>query len=133
MIRPQFRAFICGSAAWMAWKLDERLIAMTASQRSAGNVSIGAVCWMPALLTRMSTRAERRRSRPRTSSWICGGLEMSAPLRADLDPELVGEAAPDRLDRARVAEAVQHDVRALGGERARDPEPDAAGGAGDEC
>src|SRR6184192_1839627 len=55
-VRPQPRCFICGSTALMVWKLADRLTASTASQRSSGNSSIGATCWMPALFTTMSTR-----------------------------------------------------------------------------
>ena len=55
MMRPHLRAFMPGSAARMAWKAADRLMAMIASHFSIGNSSIGATCWMPALLTRMST------------------------------------------------------------------------------
>ena len=64
MMRPQPRRFIPGSAALMAWKLEEKLIAMIASHFASGNSSIGATCWMPALFTRMSHAAERRLGRP---------------------------------------------------------------------
>src|SRR5215469_119710 len=60
MMRPQLRRFICGITARMAWKLDDRLIAMIASHFSTGKSSIGAVCWIPALFTRMSTRPNLR-------------------------------------------------------------------------
>src|SRR5271154_5257290 len=55
MMRPHLRAFMPGTAARIAWNAAERLIAMMASHFSIGNSSIGATCWMPALLTRMST------------------------------------------------------------------------------
>ncbi len=54
-IRPQFFAFIEGSAQRVAWKTADRFNAITASQRSVGKVSTGETCWMPALFTRMST------------------------------------------------------------------------------
>ena len=79
MMRPQLRPFIWGSAARIAWKSAERLMAITASQRSAGNSSTGDVCWMPALFTRMSTVPNSRVANaimPRISA----GLDMSAPL-----------------------------------------------------
>ena len=52
--------------------------AMMASQRSVGKLSIGETCWMPALLTRMST-APKSASQRRTMSSISAGLLMSAP------------------------------------------------------
>ena len=55
MMRPQPRFFMPGTAARMAWKADDRLIAMIASHFSIGKSSIGETNWMPALLTRMST------------------------------------------------------------------------------
>ena len=76
-MRPQPRARMPGSAAATAWKAAERLIAITASQRSAGNASIGSTCWMPALLTRTSTRPNRR-SAVAIRSRISSGLVMSA-------------------------------------------------------
>ena len=42
----------------------------------------------------------------------------------------VGERGPLPLDLRRIAEPVQHDIDALGGERGRDPEPDPARRAG---
>ena len=56
MMRPQFAAFIAGSARREAWKALDRLMAMMASHFSGGKSSTGATCWMPALFTRMSTR-----------------------------------------------------------------------------
>ena len=48
-----------GSAWRMAWNAAERLSAITASQRSGGKSSTAATCWMPALLTRMSSAPKR--------------------------------------------------------------------------
>ncbi len=76
--RPQLRARMPGSAMRMAWNAEVRLMAMIASQRSTGNSCTGATCWMPALLTRMSTRPNSR-SHVRTMSSISSGLLMSAP------------------------------------------------------
>ena len=45
--------------ARVAWNAADRLIAMIASHFSGGNDSIGATCWIPALLTRMSTLPNR--------------------------------------------------------------------------
>jgi hypothetical protein len=55
MIRPQPFFFMPGTAARMAWKAEDRLIAMIWSHFSTGNSSIGETNWMPALLTRTST------------------------------------------------------------------------------
>jgi hypothetical protein len=44
-----------GRAARVAWKTDDRLIAMMASHFSTGKLSTGETCWMPALLTSTST------------------------------------------------------------------------------
>ena len=44
---------------------------------------------------------------------------------------LLGEPGAQPLDLGRIAEPVQHDVAALGGERAGDAEPDPAGRTGD--
>ena len=78
MIRPHFFRFIAGSAARIAWKVAERLMAMIWSHFSTGNSSIGATCWMPALLTRMSTAPEPV-SASAIIAAISAGLVMSAP------------------------------------------------------
>ena len=84
---------------------------------------------MPALLTRMSTPPNSATA-ARTIAWISAGFEMSAPLKPTFT--LNSSARPRRLlDGGGVAEAVEHHVRALGGERTRDAEPNAARGAGD--
>jgi len=44
-----------GTAALVAWKAEVRLMAMIWSHLSVGKSSIGATCWMPALLIRMSS------------------------------------------------------------------------------
>ncbi len=49
-----------------------------------------------------------------------------------LHPELGADVGVQLLDLLGVAEAVEHDVGALFGQRARDPEPDARGRTGDE-
>ena len=77
MMRPQRRAFIAGSTSRVVWKAELRLMAITASQRSTGNSSIGATCWMPALLTRMSTPPISI-SQYLTRAAISSGLLMSA-------------------------------------------------------
>ena len=55
MMRPQFFAFMPGRARRVVWKAEVRLMAMMASHFSTGKSSTGDTCWMPALLTRMST------------------------------------------------------------------------------
>src|ERR1700722_10604907 len=77
MMRPHLRAFMPGTAARMAWKAAERLMAMIWSHFAIGNSSIGATCWMPALLTRMST-APKLCSAVLIMSAISAGLVMSA-------------------------------------------------------
>ncbi len=78
MMRPQPFSRIPGIAARMAWNTAERLIAITASQRSGGKSSILAVYWMPALLTRMSS-APCSRCVFRTSASTSDGRDKSAP------------------------------------------------------
>ena len=78
MMRPKPCFFMYGSAAAVPWNTADRFSAMMASHFSTGKSSIGAVCWMPALLTRMSMRPSWRTAlsiRPRTAS----PLDRSAP------------------------------------------------------
>ena len=110
MIRPQLRAFMCGSAARMAWNAAERLIAMTASHFSTGNSSTGATCWMPALFTRMSTPPELAR-RLRHHRRDLGGLRHVGGAVVDLHLVLRPELGDELVDLRRVAEAVQHHVQ----------------------
>src|SRR3974390_3524321 len=77
MIRPQPRFFMPGTAARMAWKADDRLMAMIAFHLSIGNSSIGETNWMPALLTSTSTEPKLF-SPSATISAISGGLLISA-------------------------------------------------------
>ena len=79
MIRPQPRRFIPGMAACMPKNTADRLMAMIASHRSAGKSSMLATCWMPALLTRMST-APSVFSASAIMPAIWSGLDMSAGL-----------------------------------------------------
>ena len=78
MMRPQLASRIAGMASRVVWKALVRLMAITASQRSTGKSSTLATCWMPALLTRMSTRPNLAAANFIMSS-ICAGLLMSAP------------------------------------------------------
>jgi len=77
-MRPQLRCCIAGSAQRVAWNAADRLIAITASQRSVGKRSTGATCWIPALFTRMSTAAPRPAILANIAS-ISAGFERSAP------------------------------------------------------
>ena len=77
MIRPQPLAFIPGITARVAWNAADRLIARIASHFAGGNSSIGATCWMPALLTRMSTPPSIA-ARAATMPTISSGRLMSA-------------------------------------------------------
>src|SRR5215510_8754157 len=54
MMRPQPFSFMAGTARRIAWNAPDRLMARMASHFSTGNSSIGATCWMPALLTMIS-------------------------------------------------------------------------------
>ena len=78
MIRPQPRSRIPGMAACMAWKAADKLSAMIASQRSVGNSWMGAVNWMPALLTRMSGLPSASRVRATRASTASARIR-SAP------------------------------------------------------
>lgn len=68
---------MCGTAARIMCQADDRLMAMIASNFSTGNSSIGATCWMPALLTMMSTEPNSAAVRS-TIAAISSGLVMSA-------------------------------------------------------
>ena len=78
MMRPQPFFFMPGSACRMVWKFETRLMAMIASHLSGGNSSIGATCWMPALLTRISTAPNSAAAFFIIASMVAG-LVMSAP------------------------------------------------------
>ncbi|MND04669.1 hypothetical protein D3C83_250430 [compost metagenome] len=60
------------------WNDATRLIAMIAFHFSTGNSSIGATCWMPALLTRMSTAPNSATAFRIIDSMVFGRV-MSAP------------------------------------------------------
>ncbi|MEY3272820.1 MAG: hypothetical protein RLZZ341_1721 [Pseudomonadota bacterium] len=77
-MRPQLRARMAGMARRLVWKALDRLMAMIASQRSTGKSSTLATCWMPALLTRMSTPPAASAAKAIMAS-ISAGLLMSAP------------------------------------------------------
>jgi hypothetical protein len=55
MMRPCPRSYIFGSAARMSRKGDSTMSRRMRLNFAGSNSSIGATCWMPALLTRMST------------------------------------------------------------------------------
>src|SRR3712207_293342 len=123
-ILPQRRARIPGTAALVAWKAAERLMARTASHLSSGNSSMRATCWMPALLTRMST-AELFGRLPDHPPDLGRLRHVGARVRHP-DAVPLHEIPADLLDLAGVAEAVQHHVGAGAGQRVGDAEPDAA-------
>ena len=79
MMRPHFCAFIPGTAARIAWNAAVRLMAMIKSHFSGGKSSTGETCWMPALLTRMSTDPILCWASAIIAA-ISGPLAMSAPL-----------------------------------------------------
>ena len=95
---------------------------MTAFQRSSAKSSTGAVCWMPALLTRISTRPSLARR------LADHGVDLRAStvgaIEDDAHTELLRERASELFDLARIAESVQHDVRAARPRaRGRSPRP----------
>ncbi len=92
MIRPQPFAVMPGIAACMQWNGADRFSAITASHFSGGNSAMVAVCWMPALLTRMSSLPNAacvRCTRPAAPS----GCMRSAPSMPH--PHAVGGDAVD--------------------------------------
>ena len=121
-MRPQPLAIISGNAAFEAWNAAERLTAMTASQRSSGKSTIFATCWMPALLTRMSTPPNRSAVCANKSPDLGGlghiGCDIGRP-----HPVLFGKPGAQPLDLGRIAKAVQHDVATFGRERGGDASP----------
>ena len=89
-----------------------RLMAMIASQRSIGNSRTGAVCWMPALLTRISTPPRSRVACAIMSS-ISAGFDMSAALVGHAHAVRLGERSPHAVDLGRLAKPVQGGRRHL--------------------
>src|SRR6266850_4917 len=77
-MRPQPFLFMPGNASRVVWKAALRLIARIAFHLSTGNSSTGATCWMPALLTTMSTAPNRPIAELIIASML-SGLVMSAP------------------------------------------------------
>ena len=77
MIRPQPRARIKGTAARIMCQAEDRLIAMIALNVSTGKSAIPATCWIPALLTTMSTLPVAAAARL-TIAAISSGRAMSA-------------------------------------------------------
>src|SRR4030095_8622060 len=130
-MRPQPFFFMPGSAARAVWNAAERLIARIASHFSGGKSSTGATCWMPALLTRISTAPSSAIARFIIDA-IASGLDMSAASSSTLTRGSARQPAPGALDLGRVAEAVQDEVRAVLREPRRDAEADAGGRPGDE-
>ena len=131
MIRPKPCSFIAAKAARMVWKAAERLSARIASHFSTGKSSIGLTCWMPALLTRMSTRPSSPSASPIRPLAGVGGKQIGVAVDG-LDAELLLDRGAGLFDLVPVAEAVDDDVGARRGEGAGDAEADAAGGAGDD-
>jgi hypothetical protein len=85
------------------------LIASTASQRSAGKLSIGAVCWMPALLTRCRPSRAVLRCLHHLTNLV--GLRHVGAAVDHLDPN--SRARPrGATDLSGIAEAVEHQVDA---------------------
>ena len=66
-----------------------------------------------------SELARRMLDQPRGSA----GLERSAALKATRTPWVFGDLLAQLLDRCGIAEAVDHEIGARSGKRARDPEP----------
>ena len=131
MMRPKRRAFISGTTALIRWKAANRLIAKIAFHLSSGNSSIGATCWMPALLTMMSTLPNSARGQVGHRADLLGLAHVGVRV-AHLDAVLALQFGASELDLVGVAEAVEQDVGALLGQAAGDAEADAAGRSGDD-
>ena len=104
---------------------------MIASHRSAGKSAIGATCWIPALLTRMSRRPSSASVRAHHGGDRGRAADIGAVVE-HADAVLGGQPGAQRLDRGRVAEAVHHDVDARCGERRGDAKTDPAGRSRDQ-
>jgi len=80
------------TAAFVAWKGADRQIWRMASHLSSGKSTTGATCWMPALLARMSRRANSA-STPLTMAAHSAGLDTSAPEKPTRTPNSSARAA----------------------------------------
>src|SRR6516225_6263601 len=58
MMRPHLFLSIDGKASRVVWNAEDRLMARIASHFSGGKSCNAATCWIPALLTRMSSRPD---------------------------------------------------------------------------
>ena len=118
---------MAGSATRVAWKADDRLMAMIASQRSTGNDStVGHV--LDAGVVDEGCPRHRTRRRIGEHGLDLAGLAHVGAVVADAHAE-----RRDRLARRLgVAEAVEHDVRALAPREREATQSDAARRSGDE-
>ena len=132
MMRPHLLAIIEGSASRVVWKAEDRLMARIASHFAGGKSCNGATCWMPALLTSTSSLPNLRRVVSIISAIESRLRHVGAGI-VDANAVILGDAFARSFDLLRLAEAVQHYVRACAGERAGDAETDAAGRAGDRA
>ena len=128
MLPPVPCLYICRSAARVVRKAPSRWMASIFFHLANSNSSIGATIWMPALLTRMSTRpkASTALAMPASTCVLVGhvhGDADGAPLAAELGRGGVG---------AFLVEVGDGDLGALAHEDAGDLLADAARGAGDD-
>src|SRR6516165_2317218 len=72
MMRPHLFLSIAGKARRVVWNADDRLMARIASHFSGGKSCNAATCWMPALLTRRSSRPDDCRGLSIISQIACG-------------------------------------------------------------
>jgi hypothetical protein len=100
------------------WKAEDRLMAMTASHLCGGKLSTGDTCWIPALLTRISTGP--------SASLACGDhardlfrIGHVGAVVCHVDIILQGELAANPLNLLGVAEAVQQHCGTILGKRSR--------------
>ena len=129
MIRPQPLAFMPGIAAFMPWNTPDMLMAMIWSHFSSGNSSTGAVNWMPALLTRISSDPSDFWVSA-TIAAICAPLLMSAPLYSAFTPNRCSSETLSSSIFAAIAEAIQHDRSPVRRQGFGDAQSDPAGRSG---
>src|SRR5262245_49556144 len=101
MMRPDFCGFMMFSASRQQRKAPVRLVSITFCQRLSGISSVGMPSVMPALLTRMSSRACRstaalNRATTSASTVMSVGTASTAPPSCAISPATASSAARSR-------------------------------------